>query len=90
LIGSKTGTTCKSGDAAVAREGFLVYSPKSAVLLSAMRAAMRDDGTPPQTHWRFVTDRAESIDSLSHMGAVACHADDVAELPHQYIGLKRS
>lgn len=76
-------------DAAVAHEGFLVYSPPGPVLLAALSAALKDRAPAPETQWRLVTDRAESVENHSLRGAIACHAGSLRGLPFQYIGLKR-
>lgn len=83
-------------DAAVAHEGFLVYSPPGATLLRTLLAALHDVTTPeehglPDRQWRFVTDRPDTFDRLTRSGALACHARDVLEAHRHrlYIGFKR-
>ena len=77
------------GFAAVAHEGFLVYSPPGDVLLHALSAAV-DTGAPAaSSQWRLVTDRAESVEKFSSDGALIQHAAELRATAFHFIGLKR-
>jgi Fe-S-cluster containining protein len=69
------------GCAALADEGFVVYSPERPVLLAALDRAADDpdiadsgvtdpDAETADASWRFVSNRPETIESLSGRGAV--------------------
>lgn len=75
-------------DAALADEGFVVYSPTIATLLSALSRPVQDgDGAPPPGRWRFVSNRSETIADLSRSGAVAIHSRSMEAGP-EYLGFK--
>jgi Fe-S-cluster containining protein len=75
-------------DAALAEEGFVMYSPPIATLLSALsRAVQNIDGAPPLRRWRFVSNRSETIADLSRSGAVAIHSRSM-EMGPEYLGFK--
>jgi Fe-S-cluster containining protein len=72
-------------DAAVTREGFLVYSPSISVLQDAIAFAVDDaDAAPPHTPWRFVSDRPETVERLASSGAEAVLARDLGAAAPQY------
>jgi Fe-S-cluster containining protein len=77
------------GAAAVAHEGFLVFSPPRAALLGALAAALRDEEPPQEAQWRLVTDRPETVERFTNYGAVAGAPRDLGPAA-QYIGLARS
>jgi hypothetical protein len=73
--------------AALANEGFVVYSPQRAVLLTALRRAIEDGGDQmPEGGWRYISNRFETIASLEISGAegFVMRADD--PMPFEYIG----
>jgi Fe-S-cluster containining protein len=73
--------------AALANEGFVVYSPERAGLLTALRHATDErDDQALQTDWRFISNRSDTIASLEISGAVGflVRADD--KMPYEYIG----
>jgi Fe-S-cluster containining protein len=75
-------------DVALAEEGFVVYSPAVATLLSALSRAVRNsDGAPPLRRWRFVSNRSETIADLSRSGAVAIHSRSMEAGP-EYLGFR--
>jgi Fe-S-cluster containining protein len=75
--------------AAVADEGFLVYSPDGAVLSRALAGALRErgDGTtrPP---WRLITNRAQTFASLASRGARCSLAGEIEDVRYEYLGLQ--
>ena len=75
--------------AAVADEGFLVYSPDAAVLSTALAAALPDcdDGTPSPP-WRFVTNRAQTLASLAARGALCSLAGEIGNARFEYLGFQ--
>jgi Fe-S-cluster containining protein len=81
-------------DAAVAQEGFLVFTPPRDVLLRTLDAAIRgwyevSEEMSSATPWRFVTDRADTAESLARKRAVVMATGSTAAMPCQYIGFKR-
>jgi Fe-S-cluster containining protein len=80
----------KVTDVAVVKEGFLLYSPPSADLRDALAAAVEQhDGDPEDTQWRFVSDRADTLERLDKLGAIAFHSRDSGAVPYTYLSLKR-
>ncbi|MGA2188643.1 MAG: YkgJ family cysteine cluster protein [Steroidobacteraceae bacterium] len=77
------------GEAALAQEGFVVYSPPIDTLLGALSRALQCAGAPaPDGQWRFVTNRSETAGDLSRQGAVAVQAHGRGDPRYQYIGFK--
>jgi Fe-S-cluster containining protein len=74
--------------AALANEGFAVYSPPVAVLLAALARA--DDGAtqPAQAHWRFVSNQRATVAAISAIGAVGSLASDADAAPFDYLGFR--
>jgi Fe-S-cluster containining protein len=73
--------------AALANEGFVVYSPGRAALLTALRQAAddRDDQAPP-TGWRFISNRSDTITALEVSGAVGLLVRAGDKMPYDYMG----
>jgi Fe-S-cluster containining protein len=72
--------------AALANEGFVVYSPQRAVLLTALRRAIDDSDQTPEGGWRYISNRFDTIASLAASGAegfVVCAGDP---MPFEYLG----
>lgn len=82
-------------DAAVAQEGFLIFTPPRDALLRTLDAALRgwyavNDKLSAETPWRFVTDRSETAQRLSRSGAVVLSPNSsTAAMACEYIGFKR-
>jgi Fe-S-cluster containining protein len=77
-------------DAAMVHEAVLVYSPPSDTLLSALAGAMAaEDGRNSSPQWRFVSDRAETIGTLSAHGGVAQNVRDADAVTYQYLRFER-
>jgi hypothetical protein len=77
----------------------VVYSPERPVLLAALDQAVTDPGfTDPgitdrdagmaDASWRFVSNRSETIDSLSGRGAVGSLMGAGAHPSFEYIGFR--
>lgn len=82
-------TELSLGDAALAQEGLVVYSPKIDTLLSALsRARERSGVATTLTPWRFVTNRFETVRDLAHQGAIAVDSRSSGDAPYQYFGFK--
>jgi Fe-S-cluster containining protein len=89
-IKSRLCAALQYNDAAVVREGFVLYSPPLHELRQALTAAMAavdDPVTEPQ--WRFVSDRSQTLEYLEQQGAVAFHSRDSGAVPYTYLSLKR-
>jgi hypothetical protein len=77
------------GDAALAQEGFVVYSPAVDTLLRALSRAKEYCGlTATPAQWRFVTNRSDTARYLALKGAVAVHSTGNDDAPYQYLGFK--
>jgi Fe-S-cluster containining protein len=80
--------------AALADEGFVVYSPERPVLLAALGRAVAEpditdhDAEMADASWRFVSNRSETIDSLSGRGAVGSLMGAGAHPSFEYIGFR--
>jgi Fe-S-cluster containining protein len=75
-------------DTALVHEAVLVYSPTIQALSSALAVAIAaDGGRNAQAQWRFVSDRAETMENLAAGGGIALHLPEVA--PYQYLNFKR-
>jgi Fe-S-cluster containining protein len=89
--------------AALADEGFVVYSPERRMLWAALDAAIADTGAmhpggaartaaaggdsePAAGSWRIVSNRQDTIDSLTARGAVSVPASAVGHPSYEYIG----
>lgn len=80
-------------DAAVAEEGFLVFTPSRQVMLETLHAAIhesapRTDGSGPLSSWALVTNRSATAHALAQSGALVRASPTAAGLPCEYIGLK--
>jgi Fe-S-cluster containining protein len=75
--------TLRLDAAALANEGFVVYSPDRAVLLAALRQAERETAaaTDP-TSWRFISNKQQTIDVLSAGGAAMVAGDRVPDFEY--------
>jgi Fe-S-cluster containining protein len=75
--------------AALAEEGFVVHSPPADALRDALARAMRSaGGAAPLNQWRFISNRADTVDQLLQSGAVAVLASSDEPMPFQYLGFK--
>jgi Fe-S-cluster containining protein len=75
-------------DAAVTREGFIVYSPSVPVLRDAIALAVHDDeAVPPDPSWRFVSDQPATVERLASAGAEAVLARDLGAAAPQYVSV---
>jgi Fe-S-cluster containining protein len=75
-------------DAAVTREGLLVYSPSMAELRDAIALALDDaEAAPPDISWRFVSDRPATVERLAGAGADAVLARDLGAAAAQYVSV---
>jgi Fe-S-cluster containining protein len=76
------------GDAAVTREGLMVYSPSIPILREAVEFALENAAGPqPDMPWRFVSDRPETIERLAHAGARAVLARELGAAAPQYLSV---
>jgi Fe-S-cluster containining protein len=82
-------------DAALAAEGFVVYSPSIATLQDALAQAMAaTSAAPDRDPWRFLSNQSGTVESLLAGGAIAAHGGGVGfpggtvALPREYIGFK--
>jgi Fe-S-cluster containining protein len=75
--------------AALADEGFVVYSPDGAALLTELaRAVDHPDGETIETQWRFISNRAETIDSLALRGAIGSHVRERDNGSFEYFAMR--
>jgi Fe-S-cluster containining protein len=80
--------------AAVANEGYAIYAPRRTQLQAALQAARQataqiDDPEPRSpASWRFVTNRAATLDTLHSVGATAHASEGVPHSPQTpaYLG----
>jgi Fe-S-cluster containining protein len=77
-------------DTAAVHEAMLVYSPTAESLLSALNLALStnaDEEIP--TQWRFLSDRAETIEAVERNGGTAVHLRDAVGLSSEHVKFKR-
>jgi hypothetical protein len=75
--------------AALADEGFVVYSPERVVMLAALDRAVTDlDVAPTDTPWQFVSNRADTVESLVGRGAVGERVSAGVHASFEYIGFR--
>ncbi len=73
--------------AALADEGFVVYLPARLVLLAALDRAVSDfDLAPTDAPWQFVSNRADTVDSLVGRGAIGVQVSAGVHRSFEYIG----
>jgi Fe-S-cluster containining protein len=75
--------------AAMANEGFVVYSPGRAQLLAElMRLADHLDSATPPAAWRFISNQAATVDALVSLGAIGTLVRQTDVVPFEYLGFK--
>jgi hypothetical protein len=75
--------------AAMAGEGFVVYSPGRAEMLAELNRPAPDAGSAPHpSTWRFISNRAATVDALASLGAVSTLVSSADVLPFEYLGFK--
>jgi Fe-S-cluster containining protein len=75
--------------AALADEGFVVYSPARLVLLAALDRAITDiDVALNDAPWQFASNRADTVDSLVDRGAVGERVSAGVHPSFEYIGFR--
>ena len=73
--------------AALAHEGFVVHAPDPAALLAALEIESADaTGGPGSATWRILSNRAETVASLSGIGALSDHPPSEASAALHYLG----
>jgi Fe-S-cluster containining protein len=77
-------------DTGAVHEAMLVYSPTAENLLSALNLALRADVDQDiHTQWRFLSDRAETIEAVAKNGGKAVHVRDAVGLSSEHVKFKR-
>jgi len=75
--------------AALADEGFVVYSPERRVLLAALDRAVTDNFVAlNDAPWQFASNRADTVDSLVGRGAVGERVSAGVHASFEYIGFR--
>lgn len=72
--------------AALAGEGFAVYSPDRPVLLAALVRAIDGENPQPDASWRFVSNQSGSIDALTQRGALGAVVGAGVNASFEYLG----
>jgi Fe-S-cluster containining protein len=74
--------------AALANEGFVMISPNSDALLSALHQVQANADEPPATaaQWTFVSNRTQTVETLHSVGAASHLAENVVTGPSRYHG----
>jgi Predicted Fe-S-cluster oxidoreductase len=72
--------------AALANEGFVMYSPDSEALLSALRRIHATAQSQEAAQWTFVSNRAETVETLLSVGATGHLAEPTAAGNFRYHG----
>jgi len=72
--------------AALANEGFVVYTPEAETLRRALLLASAPEDSAPNHPWEFVSNRRETVLAVAEMGAVGAHVTDGPSTGFQYLG----
>jgi Fe-S-cluster containining protein len=73
--------------AAMANEGFVVYSPTRGHLLQALKRARRDEGAGESLPaWNFVSNRRETVAMLESAGALGTMVSPTPTAAFEYLG----
>lgn len=72
--------------AALVDEGFVLYSPDRAVLLSALVRAIDGHDPQPEASWRFVSNQSGTIDALTQRGALGAVVGAGVNASFEYLG----
>jgi Fe-S-cluster containining protein len=73
---------------AMSGEGFVVYSPERSELLAELCSSRESADAPRTDTWRFISNRATTIDALAALGAVGTLVGAGDRLPFEYLGFK--
>jgi Fe-S-cluster containining protein len=75
--------------AALAEEGFVVYSPDRAILLDELKRAAEDQGMGvPETSWEFASNQSSTVASIASIGAIGSLVGNEDDRPYEYLGFK--
>jgi hypothetical protein len=75
--------------AAMAGEGFVVYSRHRGEMLAALTRPGGDaEPTAPPSAWRFISNQAATVAALVSLGAVGTLVGTADVLPFEYLGFK--
>ena len=73
--------------AALANEGFVIYSPGRAVLLKTLRKSAEDlNPHPTRLTWRYISNQQSTIDILRSIGAVSSLVAENPDRKFEYLG----
>jgi Fe-S-cluster containining protein len=79
----------KINSASLADEGFVVHSPDGAAFLAELaRAVDHADSGTTETQWRFISNRTETIASLTLRGAVGSFTRERDNGSFEYLGFR--
>jgi Fe-S-cluster containining protein len=74
--------------AALANEGFVVYSPESPQLMDALTTALTREFSPAEQCWSFVSNQRATLDALTEAGAASVRADSSLNEASDYLGYR--
>jgi Fe-S-cluster containining protein len=74
--------------AALANEGFVVYSPPIDVLLAALASAAADVLPPDAPRWRFVSNQPATVAAITGVGAIGSLAGETDAPAFEYLGFR--
>jgi hypothetical protein len=75
--------------AAIAGEGFVVYSPgRGEMLAELIRSLEHPDSPAHPENWRLISHQAATVDALAALGAVSAHGNTAHAVPFDYLGFK--
>lgn len=72
--------------AALANEGFAVYSPEPEALLRELLRASGPDNELSDSQWQVVSNRRETVRAVNEIGGAGAHVEDMASPRFQYLG----
>ena len=74
--------------AALANEGFVVYSPDSVQLMDALTTALTRECSLTRHPWTFVSNQRATLDALTEAGAASAWPDDKSTEAGSYLGYR--
>ncbi len=74
--------------AALANEGFVVYSPPTQILLAELIRAGGGGAPQVEARWRFVSNQRATVAAISDIGAIGSFASEVDAAVFRYLGFR--
>ena len=74
-------------ETALSNEGFVIHSPPAELMTAALKQALGDGNADVErAAWTFISNRGETFDTLSSIGAFGRHAPEPGASAFEYLG----